>query len=72
MNEVSEAGTAKQPLFLCPICVRRLQQICHFDVVQRYTAMLGFLTDLQQQLPDPAILEGITWLEACLRYLGQS
>ncbi|ESO97497.1 hypothetical protein LOTGIDRAFT_78907, partial [Lottia gigantea] len=37
MNESSSIQEAiSQPLFLCPICLRKLQKCCRFDVLERY------------------------------------
>ena len=35
----------KQPLFLCPVCLRKLQISLKFDVLQRYKQLDGFLTE---------------------------
>lgn len=40
MNESSSIlQAALQPLFLCPICLRKLQKVLQFDVLGRYQAM---------------------------------
>ncbi len=36
-----------QPLFLCPIDLRKLSQLVGFDIIQRYEQMLEFCTENQ-------------------------
>ncbi|OWF53097.1 archaemetzincin-2-like [Mizuhopecten yessoensis] len=37
MNGSGSVGEAMdQPLFLCPVCTRKLQHICKFDILERY------------------------------------
>jgi len=53
MNESSSVSEAlQQPLFLCPVCLRKLQQACHFDVLERYEQMHSFL---KRKLKEPSI-----------------
>ena len=32
----------RKPMFLCPFCLRKLQFVCRFDVVERYTKLRDF------------------------------
>lgn len=44
MNESKSVVQAEsQPLFLCPVCLRKLQKAVGFDIVNRYKALLSFL-----------------------------
>ncbi|XP_046575491.1 archaemetzincin-2-like, partial [Haliotis rubra] len=46
MNESTSLMEAMdQPLFLCPVCLRKLHEVCRFDVLDRYQQMLGFLLE---------------------------
>ena len=70
MNESSSVEEAmSQPLFLCPVCLRKLHQVCGFDVTERYQELLSFLVDVQEQLPCESIASAIRWLEGCLTFL---
>ena len=41
MNESSSiAEAATQPLFLCPICLRKLDHFCHLDISSRFSGLL--------------------------------
>lgn len=43
-NTIVEAAT--QPLFLCPICLRKMQKAVGFDPLQRYVALLKVIEQL--------------------------
>ena len=48
MNESSSiAEAATQPLFLCPICLRKMQKAVGFDPLERYRQLLRVLKQLQ-------------------------
>ncbi|XP_050411232.1 archaemetzincin-2 [Patella vulgata] len=68
-NSIEEAVT--QPLFLCPVCLRKLQKCCGFNVLERYKAMAGFLQELQDQLPCEQLQSAVNWLQKCLQYLEE-
>ncbi|KAL8591507.1 hypothetical protein ACOMHN_000522 [Nucella lapillus] len=70
MNESNSMTEAmNQPLFLCPVCLRKLHQVCGFDVAERYQEMLSFLKDVENQLPYEKTRSAIRWLEECLTFL---
>ena len=61
MNESSSIlQAAMQPLFLCPICLRKLQKVLKFDLSKRYQAMaeecakLEHITATPTGTPEPA------------------
>jgi len=65
-NSVAEAMS--QPLYLCPVCMRKLQKVLRFPSVVEYMKnMLTFLRQLadaglvNQQLTNTAL-----WLERCI------
>ncbi|KAK7491440.1 hypothetical protein BaRGS_00017269 [Batillaria attramentaria] len=71
MNESSSVPEAvAQPLFLCPVCLRKLHRVCGFDVLERYQEMHRFLMDIQRQLPCDSVDKAIRWLEDCLKFLN--
>lgn len=39
-NHLAESDS--RPSFLCPICLRKLQHVCKFDIIQRYKDMKDF------------------------------
>ncbi|XP_048242463.1 archaemetzincin-2-like [Haliotis rufescens] len=72
MNESTSLVEAMdQPLFLCPVCLRKLHEVCRFDVLDRYQQMLGFLLELQTQLPSVHCDKAIVWLQNCISFLQQ-
>lgn len=71
MNESSSMPEAlSQPLFLCPVCLRKLHHACGFDVCERYQEMHRFLVDVHKQLPCDSLQKAIQWLEDCLKFLN--
>ena len=61
MNESSSIlQAAMQPLFLCPICLRKLQKVLKFDLSKRYQAMaeecakLEHITATPTGTPEPS------------------
>ena len=49
MNESKSILQAEsQPLFLCPVCLRKLQKALYFDIVERYEVLYNFLDSLTQ------------------------
>ncbi|RUS70942.1 hypothetical protein EGW08_021299, partial [Elysia chlorotica] len=72
MNESASVGEAMdQPLFLCPVCLRKLQKACGFDVLERYLLLQKFLTGVADQMPDEIkFQECLKWLDKCISYLN--
>ncbi|XP_060082305.1 archaemetzincin-2-like [Ylistrum balloti] len=58
-----------QPLFLCPVCVRKLQHICKFDILERYENMEKFLVEMNKQFPSERWNRSMVWIQNCLKYL---
>lgn len=49
MNESSSIDEAiNQPLFLCPVCLRKLHKALHFDILQRYVHLQHKCQELLQ------------------------
>lgn len=60
LNESSSIAEAEQqPLFLCPVCLRKLHKVLKFDVANRYDLLHQKLSEvssvvrLQETLPQP-------------------
>lgn len=51
-NSIAEAAT--QPLFLCPICLRKMQKAVGFDPLERYRQLVRVIKQLQS-----AVLEAL-------------
>ena len=66
-NSMQEA--ASQPIFLCPVCLRKLQHCCGFDVLSRYKKMLLFFQDISDIYPTPEFIYSVKWLEKCIKFL---
>ena len=66
-NSIAEA--LSQPIFLCPVCLRKLHKCALFDLQQRYQAMLDFFVDLNKQHRYEHFEAAIQWLTNCLRYM---
>lgn len=60
-NSVSEA--IAQPLFLCPVCLRKLQKVCGFDISKRYERLLRFLISLNSDYPSERLTASVEWLK---------
>ena len=53
MNESSSVPEAeRQPLFLCPVCLRKMCKALKFDIMTRYRVMLEQLRSLSAELHD--------------------
>ncbi len=53
MNESSSIQqAAAQPLFLCPVCLRKLRKALKFSVLERYQRMLRLCRELYQEVLD--------------------
>ena len=53
MNESSSIPEAeRQPLFLCPVCLRKMCKALKFDILARYAVMLEQLGRLSSELRD--------------------
>ncbi|CAL1548187.1 unnamed protein product [Lymnaea stagnalis] len=72
MNESSSVTQAlSQPLFLCPVCLRKVQRACGFDVLERYQRLQQFLTTISKQFGGSGrFQESLLWLERCISYLN--
>ena len=47
MNESKSILQAEnQPLFLCPVCLRKLQKAVGFNIIERYRALSSFLNSI--------------------------
>lgn len=72
MNESNSLLQAlSQPLFLCPVCLKKIQRVCGFGVRQRYATLLVFLKELQSHYPCDYISAATKWLEQCLEHMGR-
>ena len=70
MNESGSMAEAySQPLFLCPVCLRKLQYACDFDLLQRYKKFHTFMQNLCSLYPTPEMKHSVTWLEKCIEFL---
>lgn len=70
MNESSSMQeAASQPLFLCPVCLRKLQYSCGFSLVQRYRDLYRFLQDICRAYPTREFRRSVLWLEKCIEFL---
>ncbi|XP_077862902.1 archaemetzincin-1-like [Saccoglossus kowalevskii] len=71
MNESSSVKEAmSQPLFLCPICLRKLQHLCDFNIRTRYQSLLLICHHVQKYFPTKKMEASIVWLESCLQFLN--
>ncbi|KAK3103777.1 hypothetical protein FSP39_021827 [Pinctada imbricata] len=66
-NSIQEA--LSQPSFLCPVCLRKIQHVCKFDITQRYETLLSFFEDLNEEMPSEKWTSNVTWLKKCLHFL---
>jgi len=69
MNQSCTVAEAmSQPLYLCPVCMRKLQKVLRFSsVVQYMKNMLHFLRLLPDAgLANRQLTDTVAWLERCL------
>ena len=45
----------RKPFYLCPICLRKLQSMIGFDVIERYHKLIEVLDELDNPYFDPAL-----------------
>nr|KAI8760500.1 archaemetzincin-2-like; partial [Biomphalaria glabrata] len=72
MNEsISISQAMSQPLVLCPVCLRKVQHVCGFDVLERYTKLHHFLLNVTKQLDGDLsqFNQTIQWLHNCILYV---
>ena len=76
MNESKSILQAEnQPLFLCPVCLRKLQKALGFDVVERYKDLCSFLNsfislnDCGKETLDGKCMSAIHWLNTMLMFI---
>ena len=64
LNESSSIAEAEQqPLFLCPVCLRKLHKVLKFDVAERYRLLYQKLNDAYSILrlhEAPQVMETVT------------
>ena len=68
-NSHSVSDAESKPLFLCPICLRKLQKVCGFDVVARYEKLENFLTYLSSIVESPYLNESVVWIKKMQEFL---
>ncbi len=52
----------KQPMYLCPVDLRKLQVLCGFDVIQRYEGLLVFFSKHD-------MAEEAEWVQSRITYI---
>jgi predicted Zn-dependent protease len=69
MNGAYEATEEdRKPMILCPICLRKLQLVLKFDIVDRYSRMKEYLDNHENQYTS----ETSIWLGNRLENIGRS
>lgn len=79
MNESKSISEAEnQPLFLCPVCLRKLEKVLCFDTVERYKALDQFFDwliiiiegrDSDRDQSDCKLKSAIHWLKTVIRFI---
>jgi len=73
MNHSSSVAEAmSQPLYLCPVCMRKLQKVLRFPSVAEYMKnLLRFLRQLVDAgLANQPLIDTVTWFEHCLSVIA--
>ncbi|XP_030845149.1 uncharacterized protein LOC115925453 [Strongylocentrotus purpuratus] len=71
MNESKSVTEAlKQPLYLCPVCLRKLQKFFNFDIPARYRQIQDVCLKVQRSYPSERIAETIDWLNRVQEFLS--
>ncbi|KAL5007341.1 hypothetical protein ScPMuIL_016147 [Solemya velum] len=72
MNASSSVVEAlSQPLFLCPVCLHKLQEVCQFNICTRYLEIQDLLKEIHSQFPHERFSQSLSWLEKCLEFLNE-
>ncbi|XP_072172134.1 archaemetzincin-1-like [Diadema setosum] len=72
MNESKSAEEAlTQPLFLCPICLRKVQKFLNFDLRSRYRALLDMCRRVEKSYPHERLAEMVRWYAGVLDFLSE-
>ncbi|CAH1786939.1 unnamed protein product [Owenia fusiformis] len=67
MNEsTSMVQALRQPIFLCPVCLRKLHKVCKFDIKTRYKKLLDIFQAVNAQYPHEYLENAVHWLEDML------
>ena len=70
-NSMSVADAESKPIFLCPICLRKLQKVCRFDVLNRYKELEQLFRFIVSIVDDSEgyFENSISWLEKVIQFL---
>ena len=68
-NSRSVTEAESKPIFLCPICLRKLQKVCGFNVASRYGKLKTFFSSLLSSVESRYLDESVAWLDAALDLL---
>jgi len=71
-HSCSVAEAMSQPLYLCPVCMRKLQKVLRFPSVVEYMKnLLRFLCQLVNAgLANQKLTDTVTWFEHCLTVIA--
>jgi archaemetzincin len=70
MNEsLSMTDAMNQPLFYCPVCLRKIQHVCQFNVSERYEKLETFISEINQQFPSEKWTQSLKCLKKYREYL---
>lgn len=70
MNEsLSITEAMNQPLFYCPVCLRKIQHVCQFSIPDRYEKLEHFIYEVNEQFPSEKWTESLLWLNKCRMFL---
>ena len=77
MNETANiTEVIEQPLFLCPICLRKVHKVLKFDVQQRYQSLLELCHRLSLATPtncdELSIKDPSSCFQAAMEWLQRS
>jgi len=67
----SVTDAESKPLFLCPICLRKLQKVCGFNIETRYIELKEFFLSLVSVpiFRSKSFEESIEWLDQVLTFI---
>ena len=71
-HSCSVAEAMSQPLYLCPVCMRKLQKVLRFPSVAEYIRnLLRFLSRLvAADLANQKLIDTVAWFEHCLAIIA--
>ena len=72
MNESTSLQEAlSQPLFLCLVCLSKVQRVCKFELLGRYRKLHAICSGICDIYPTDYLTDAVEWLDKTILHLMQ-